>query len=58
MKTLNQATKQKIKEGIEDFHFYLQETNISIARKIIRESSVLKEVLDYVNNYIVPRETN
>jgi len=58
LETLDQATALKIKEGIDAFHFYLKETNISIARKIIRESSVLKEVLNYVNNYIVPRETN
>ena len=49
--TLQEITDQKIKEKIEDFHFWVDTLGIKKAKEIILNETGFKAVIDYVNNY-------
>ena len=51
MKTLEEATVAKIEEGKEEFEFYLNELGYDIAKQIMVESTCLKAVIAYIENY-------
>ena len=51
MKTLQEETNKGINDGIDSFHFYLKETNYPTAKRLVLESTLLKPVIEYVENF-------
>ena len=49
--TLSESTDRAIQETIKEFHDYIQELGIEVAKKIILENTCYVAVKKYVENY-------
>ena len=50
---LQTETQKAINNGIDSFLFYVKELGIEKAKKITSEETILKEVINFINNYTV-----
>lgn len=56
MSTLAEHTEKVIKERKEEFHYYVKELGYEKAKDIILRTTILKAVVDYVENYSMEAE--
>lgn len=48
--TLAEATKIKIQEGKDNFHYYVKELGLIKAKEMMG-NGIIKELKNYINNY-------